>query len=649
MEYLKGLNKAQKQAVLHSEGPLLIVAGAGAGKTKTITHRMAQLISQGVPAQKLLAVTFTNKAAGEMRERVEHLLRAGETLVRQTPYIATFHGLCVRLLREFGPEIGIPRSFVIWDRDDSTRAVKVALKSMGLDERYAPRMLVSTISKEKGRGVTIDAYAAKIRSPYERDVADAWKHYEAAQVRESALDFDDLLLKTLRMLQTRPLVLEALHTRWTYITIDEYQDTNLTQYEIARLLAAKYHNICVVGDTDQNIYSWRGADIAHLLSFEITYTNACVILLEQNYRSTQTILTAANAVIEKNSRRHPKRLYTDNPTGDAIVLHPAYDEQAEARFVAQSTRELLGSGVPASDIAVLYRENFQSRALEEAFIGLGIPYRVLGTRFFERAEVKDVLSYLRAALNPESRNDIARIVSSPPRGIGKQTLEKMLLGEDETLPGAARTKVATFRELLRTINNSALTKNASETVALVVSASGLEKKLREGDEEDLERLQNIRELVSLAVRYDQYEAPEGVERLLEDAALMSEQDSLAERQNAVSLMTVHASKGLEFDAIFVTGLEQGLFPSIRDEEGRDSEEERRLFYVAITRARRNLYLTNAASRLRYGTREHTVPSEFLDDIDPRLVKKETFSPLSREKTASKRGILDMYEDEDTIR
>ena len=647
MEYTKSLNEAQKKAVLHTDGPLLIIAGAGAGKTKTITHRMVHLISQGVPARRLLAVTFTNKAAGEMRERIETLMHTEESDHIQTPYIATFHGLSVRLLREFGEHIGIPRSFVIWDRDDSTRAIKAALKHLGLEEQYSPRMVVSSISREKGKGVDAKGHAAKARTPFERDVAHVWMRYESDCARESALDFDDLLLKTLVLLQSAAPVLDTLRTRWTHITIDEYQDTNLTQYEIARLLAGERKNLCVVGDTDQNIYSWRGADITHLLSFEETFPGAEVILLEQNYRSTQTILTAANAVIEKNTRRHPKRLYTENPTGEAIVFSPTYDEQAEARFVAQSARELAGSGTPLSEIAVLYRENFQSRALEEAFIALGIPYRVLGVRFFERAEVKDILSYLRASLNPESRNDMARIVSSPPRGIGKQTLEKMLSGEEEKLTGAARIKVSAFRELLRRIREVATTKKVSETIAFVLTESGLEKKLREGDEEDLERLQNIRELVSLAVRYDALTPPEGVEHLLEDAALMSEQDSLAEKQEAVSLMTVHASKGLEFDAVFVTGLEQGLFPSVRDDNSRDNEEERRLFYVALTRARLHLFLSYAASRLKYGSREHTVPSEFLDDIDPRLIQEEAPSYAHRPKT-EKRGILDMYEDEDTI-
>lgn len=610
--YLKGLNEAQKKAVLCTEGPLLIVAGAGAGKTRTITHRIAHLIQSGVKPQAILAVTFTNKAAGEMRSRVHNLLASEGP----SPYVTTFHALGARLLREFADEAGIPRSFTVWDRDDSSRALKKAIESIGL-ERLAPRQVLSTISREKGEGRTADDYAESATSFYARSVAEAWQAYDTVREKEGALDFSDLLLRTVHLLTKRPDVLARLQKRWTHLTIDEYQDTNRTQFDIARLLAGETRNICAVGDLDQNVYSWNGADITNLLSFEKVFTGTNVILLEENYRSTQTILTAANGVIDKNKRRIPKKLFTSNETGEAIQLFAGETERDEALFVAREARALLGSGVKASEIAVLFRQNFQSRSLEEAFITLGIPYRVLGVRFFERAEVKDVLAYIRAARNPQNMTDFARAAGVPTRGIGKVTLEKVARGE--TIAGASGTKVANFRGILNRIKEAVETKPATEAVVAALKESGLEKMLSESDETE-DRLSNIYELVAHASRYDHLPAPEGIAQLLEDAALMSDQDALTEKREAVSLMTMHASKGLEFDAVFVTGLEEGLFPSTReDSETRDPEEERRLLYVALTRARKHLYLTLAASRLRFGERTSAPPSSFLDDIDSRLI------------------------------
>ncbi len=629
MLHLDGLNAGQKEAVLHTEGPLLIIAGAGAGKTKTITHRIAHLMASGIPARHILAVTFTNKAAGEMRERIRNLLKG-----KEMPFVSTFHSLGVRLLREFADIAQLPRHFVIWDRDDSMRAIKAILKEKGQGDTFNPRAVLSVISKEKADTGEQNVYASNARTHFQRVAADVWSGYETTKANEKALDFDDLLLRTLFLLQKNPDVLSRLQDRWTYITIDEYQDTNKAQYEIARFLAGARKNICAVGDVDQNIYSFRGADIANLLSFEKTYPGTKSVLLEQNYRSTQTILAAANAVIRKNLNRFEKNLFTENPEGEAIELCAALDERSEARFVVERARELIASGTSPSEIAVLYRENFLSRALEEACIEIGLPYRVLGTRFFERAEVKDLLSYLRAALNPESRNDITRIIASPPRGIGKQTLDKMFRGEESSLAPAARNKISLFRNLLHRMREKIQSVRTSEAVHFALVESGMEKNFLRGDEEDRERLANARELVSLATKYDALSPPEGIERLLEDAALLSEQDSLDPaftgekvQQGAISLMTVHASKGLEFDAVFVTGLEQGLFPGMRDSDDRDPEEERRLFYVALTRARKHLFLTYALSRLKYGSRDYGVPSEFLEDIDPRLLANSNKSEL----------------------
>jgi DNA helicase-2/ATP-dependent DNA helicase PcrA len=618
VEYLVGLNERQKEAVLHIMGPLLIIAGAGAGKTKTITHRAAYMIQSGIPAHSILAVTFTNKAAAEMRNRIAALLppETGGSV----PFTTTFHSLGVRLLREFAEAAGVPRSFVIWDRDDSIRALKRVLVAAGLENRFPPRQVLSRISKEKGNGISAETFLTQASSFYMQSIADTWIAYEKALKQEGALDFDDLLLRTLSLLQNSPETLAKLQRRWQHLTIDEYQDTNQAQYEIARLIAGERHNICAVGDIDQNIYSWRGADISHLLSFEKTFAGTKTVLLEENYRSTQTILTAANAVIAKNTRRFEKRLTTVNPTGEAITLYAGESDRDEAFFIARSVRELLGSGVNAAEIAVLFRENFQSRALEEAFIAIGLPYRVLGVRFFDRAEVKDALAYLRGSLNPASFMDFSRAAGVPSRGIGKTTLDKIAAGKEDSLAAAARSKIANFRSVLERIRVAVHTMKASEAVRFMLKTSGLEEMLAEGSEEERERLNNVFELVAHSVRYDALPAPEGIERLLEDAALMGEQDALEKRQEAVSLMTVHASKGLEFDAVFITGMEHGLFPSEREsDESRDNEEERRLFYVAITRARKFLYLTLAGSRLRYGSRETTIPSAFLEDIDPRLI------------------------------
>lgn len=617
MNHLEGLNEAQKRAVMHSTGPLLIVAGAGAGKTKTITHRIVQLISSGVDPRAILAVTFTNKAAGEMRERVGKLLGMGElgAYSNRGPVITTFHSLGTRLLREFSEEAGITGAFAIWDRDDSSRAIKRILKQLGYEERFQPRQILSAISRAKGDAATFEEYLTD-HSAYKKVVGEVWRSYDAQREKEGALDFSDLLSRTLRLLQERADVLEKLRARWQFITIDEYQDTNRAQFEIARLLAGEAKNLCAVGDMDQCIYSWNGADIGNLMTFEKQFAGTTIILLEENYRSTQTIITAANGVISKNKNRYDKRLSTQNPTGEAISLFAGESERDEGFYIAREIRSLLGSGVKASEIAVLFRQNFQSRSLEEACISVGVPYRVLGTRFFDRAEVKDVLSYIRAARNPASSVDFARAAGSPPRGIGATTLEKYFSGTP--VAGAAQKKLEAFRALLARIRHATENLPASEAVRFTLKESGMENALTT-DEEGQERLGNVSELVAHATRFDELPAPDGIAQLLEDAALMGEQDALQRREEAVSLMTIHASKGLEFDAVFVTGLEHGLFPQEREGDDRDNEEERRLFYVALTRARKHLYLTLAGSRLKYGSRERTIPSAFLEDIDQRLI------------------------------
>jgi DNA helicase-2/ATP-dependent DNA helicase PcrA len=622
------LNREQQKAVEATDGPLLILAGAGAGKTKTITYRIRNLVEKGVNPSQILAITFTNKAAKEMRDRVDSLLTKDNKINRpvsipERPFVSTFHALGVHILREQSSILGIPRHFTIYDRGDSKKAVKDALEELGYDpKQFDPGAVLTAISREKGDGITSEVYQSGSLDYYGEIVAEVWEKYEKTLNKEKALDFDDLLLKTSLLLNKNQQVREYYNSIWKYVHIDEYQDTNKVQYDIARALVASHRNICVVGDIDQNIYSWRGATIENILNFEKDYPDATVVILEENYRSTQTILTAANQVIEKNSRRRKKNLFTKNHEGEKISIIASYTETDEARAVADKVRELMGSGTSPKDIAVLYRANFQSRVLEESFIKKNIPYQILGTRFFDRKEIKDVISYIKAALNRDSVNDLVRIVNSPSRGIGKATILKLVAGGGSGLTSAMRAKVDKFTALLSSIQRIALEKAPAETVKFVLEQSGLEDSFKKGNLDDEERLENVRELVSVASQYDTIEA------FLENAALATDQDDLKENIDAVKLMTVHASKGLEFDYVFITGLEEGLFPHEPHEDKGprksrvDDEEERRLFYVALTRARKQVFLTYTIVRTIFGAQKVNVPSSFIGDIDQSLVNEE---------------------------
>ncbi len=640
MNHLEGLNPAQKEAVLYTDGPLLVLAGAGSGKTRVITHRIIHLIEQGIAPQNILAVTFTNKAAREMRERVFSLMKSSFPALRasidSTPTIATFHSLGVRMLRDHHETLGLRRHFVIYDRSDSVRAMKKALEAGGYtDKQFEPRKILGMISRAKGDAQSPEDYRTNARSYPERVAADAWGRYDAALRGEHALDFDDLLIKTLTMLRSHPHILAEYRDHFRYIHIDEYQDTNKVQYEIARLLAGDSENLCVVGDVDQNIYSWRGADIANIMQFERHFPNAKIIMLEENYRSTQTIIAASNDIIEKNVNRPPKKVFTHNHEGEPIALYVAMSAEEEAEHVALTAKNIIRDGASPSGIAVLFRTNFQSRALEEAFINFGVPYQVLGTRFFERKEVKDVLSYLRLALNPESVADLARVINNPPRGIGKVTLLKIVEGRRGELTGSASEKVAQFERMMDEIRAVALEKPVDETLKFILKRTKIEEELVSGGEEGLERLENLRELVTLGTRYQELEPHEAVECLLEDAALQSDQDELRakEEQDAVRLMTIHASKGLEFPYVFITGLEEGLFPHERlSDEKIDEEEERRLFYVALTRAQKKVYLSFAHLRTIFGSQRVNVPSSFLTDISEHLLESKNPNESGYETT-----------------
>lgn len=654
-----GLNPEQRRAVETTEGPVLIVAGAGAGKTKTLTHRIGHLIEKGVPPEAILAITFTNKAAKEMRERVFHILeRAPERgswgRVRGIPFIGTFHGLGITMLREKGEAIGISRSATILDHDDSLKLIKRAMKKAGIDpKQFEPRKIQSLISRHKGNMGTADTIEQLTKNAHLAQILKrVFILYEQSLREEKVLDFDDLLEKTVRLLEEHPDIRHYYEKEWQYIHVDEYQDTNQVQYQLVRLLTGAKKNICVVGDSDQNIYSWRGASIANILNFEEDYPGAQVILLEENYRSTQTILSAANNVIAKNTMRKEKNLFTKNGAGEPIALFESYDENDEATHIAERIATLLRAGTEASEIAILYRTNFQSRILEEALLHSGIPYQVLGVRFYERKEVKDVIAYLRAAQNPSSTLDLERVINVPARGIGKVTLEKIFSGQKDKLPQTMQVKVAAFFALLKRISAATRTMKPSQLIAYIIKETGLEHMFGEGDDEDTERLANIRELVSVATKYDAFEETAGIEQFLADVALESDQDTIKEHQSVVRLMTVHAAKGLEFSHVFITGLEQDLFPSRRaGDEHKDigeREEERRLFYVALTRAAKKVFLSYASFRTIFGQRQINVPSEFLSDIDDTLILFESREGDVTPREKKKRRIGGLLPDIDDI-
>jgi DNA helicase-2/ATP-dependent DNA helicase PcrA len=632
------------------------------------------LIKHGVAPEKILAVTFTNKAAKEMRERIITEIEKNAKGQETIPFVSTFHSLGVYIIKENARLLGLTRYFNILDEGDAVSMIKDIEKGLGIDPKmYDPKKIKGIISREKGKFVNIADYEERnSANTMGKIVAQIWNLYEKQKMKENSLDFDDLLLKATKLLKENEDIRKIYQEKWDYVHIDEYQDTNEVQYLMSKLLAENNNNICVVGDSDQLIYSWRGANLKNILNFEKDYMGTKIIVLEENYRSTKNILEAANTVIKKNKYRPDKNLFTKNMTGDKIGLFEALDEGEEADFVATKILEILDSGEDSSyrglsqadgprgsamsadidsdpekekssklsEIAVLYRANFQSRVLEEAMLRYNVPYQVLGVKFFERKEIKDTLAYLRAALNRDSLADIKRIINFPARGIGKVTLAKIFAREE--LPIKIQIKVNNFYEVLDAIKEKIQTDKVSQVIKFVVKKSGIEHELSNGTEEDMERLENIKELATLALKYDNLGDGRGVEKLLEDASLASDQDSLIintphpdpllikERgNNSVKMMTVHAAKGLEFKYVFIVGLEDGLFPArnaSRSDAGgpheRDAEEERRLFYVALTRARHKVYLSFANFRTIFGSRQINTPSEFISDIPADLIEKE---------------------------
>ena len=637
---LDSLNPVQREAVLHTEGPVLIVAGAGSGKTRALTHRIAYLIRElGTSPYAILAITFTNKAAREMAERVEGLL--GERISRGM-WILTFHSACARILRREHEHLGLPSSFTIYDEGDTERLIAGVLRDLNVDaKRFPPRAMATAIGKAKDVVISADEYSAAAANFYEQIIAKVYVEYERRKRLAGALDFDDLISETVRLFRDHPEVLEHYQERFRYILIDEYQDTNRAQYQLVNLLADKYGNLCVVGDADQGVYSWRGATIQNLLDFERDWPQAQVFLMEQNYRSTQNILAIANALIEHNVQRKPKSLWTETPGGELAVRFRADNEHEEALFVAEEVHRLVDEeGHRYSDVAIFYRTNAQSRVLEDVFMRAGMPYKVVGgVRFYQRKEIKDVLAYLRLLLNPQDLISARRVINTPKRGIGETTvaaLESFALTEgvpflqaarrvDEipTLASRARGAVAGFVQVMDRVER-ALDSGAgpARMVEAAATESGYLLDLETERTVEAEgRIENLRELSGVAAEYEARFPDGGLAGFLEQVALVSEQDEYDEEASSVTLMTLHNAKGLEFPVVFIIGMEDGVFPHYRSMgDSAQLEEERRLAYVGITRARERLYLTHAWSRSLFGTTSYNPPSRFLAEIPGDLLR-----------------------------
>lgn len=635
---LKGLNPPQREAVLHGDGPLLVLAGAGSGKTRVLTHRIARLIDEGVPPWSILAITFTNKAAREMRERVERL--AGD--MGRDAWILTFHACCARILRRDIDKLGYKPSFTIYDADDQMNVIKQLCKSMNLDEkRFPPREIRAAISDAKNRVLSPAEWAKESGEDFRaRTISEVYAAYERQLTANNALDFDDLILKTLTLFSEHPPVLAAYQHKFSHILVDEYQDTNMAQYMLVRLIAGESRNLCVVGDDDQSIYGWRGADLRNILEFERDFPDCRVIKLEQNYRSTSNILDAANQVIAHNAGRKEKALWTDAGEGEKIRVYRALDERDEAAWVVRAIEGRMKRGARAGDFAVFYRTNAQSRVLEEAMVRRGVPYRVYGgMKFYDRKEVKDVLAYMRAVANPDDDQSVRRIINEPRRGIGDATIETLaqfaqregmsllsavISADESVLPARALGAVRKFGALMLDLTQAGISLSAGEFLQEVLDKTGYVAAIRAAKDPDAQtREENVMELAGAVAEYESQSPEGGLLGFLENVALVTDLDSMGERPEAVTLMTIHASKGLEFPHVIVTGMEETVFPLGRAtfEDGL-MEEERRLCYVAFTRAMQSLALTFAVSRMLYNQRRNNPPSRFLSEIPERLIEDD---------------------------
>lgn len=658
-QLLQGMNDKQAEAVLTTEGPLLVMAGAGSGKTRVLTHRVAYLIEeQGVNPWNILAITFTNKAAREMQERVGKLL--GESA--RDIWVSTFHALCVRILRRDIDKLGYNRAFTIADTSEQRTLMKRICSELNVDtKKYDPRAILSAISNAKNAMQTATDYAAlnsHANNPLNQIVAKAYVLYQKELEDSQALDFDDLIMKTIELFEKDPETLEYYQNKFHYIHVDEYQDTNDAQYQLVTLLAAKYKNLCVVGDADQSIYGWRGANMNNILNFERDYPEAHTVMLEQNYRSTQTILKAANEVIANNLVRKEKNLWTENGTGDKISYYRAQNEHDESQFVVSKIQaEISEHGYHYNDFAVLYRTNAQSRMIEETFMKSTVPYTMVGGhKFYDRKEIRDILAYLTLIVNPRDAMSFERVVNTPKRGIGPGSVDKLRQFANEngwslleaaqnvTLANAIsariRAKIEDFGRLMADLTKEADYLTITELTDEILTKSGYLQMLKaENDLQAQTRQENLEEFKSVTQEYDQkHGEDEGDNRqklmnFLSDLALVSDQDDVDEEAPKVTLMTLHAAKGLEFPVIFLVGMEEGIFPLYRSlSNEKELEEERRLAYVGITRAKRKLYLTNAYSRMLYGRVQRNQPSQFVEEINDDLIKFENADGSSKAKS-----------------
>ncbi|MCM3693350.1 DNA helicase PcrA [Neobacillus niacini] len=637
---LNGLNPEQQSAVKATDGPLLLMAGAGSGKTRVLTHRIAYLIvEKRVNPYNILAITFTNKAAREMRERIGKMMGG----VAEEIWISTFHSMCVRILRRDIDRMGYNRNFTILDTGDQQSVVKGILKDKNLDpKKYDPRAILGAISSAKNELVDPEEYAKTAGGYFEQTVSDVYTEYQKRLRKNQALDFDDLIMMTIQLFQRVPEVLEYYQRKFQYIHVDEYQDTNRAQYMLVKFLANRFKNLCVVGDSDQSIYRWRGADIANILSFEKDYPNATVILLEQNYRSTKRILLAANKVIENNATRKAKNLWTENPEGNKLVYYRADSEQGEAQFVAGKIKELTRDGkYKNSDVAILYRTNAQSRVMEEVLLKSNIEYSIVGgTKFYDRKEIKDMLAYLRLISNPDDDISLQRIINVPKRGIGSSSVDKManfaamhdisifkaldsveLLGLSPKITKGARE----FRDLINNYTQMQEFLSVTELVEDILDKSGYREMLKaEKSIEAQSRLENLDELLSVTKNFEEGSEDRSLVAFLTDLALVADIDSLddeGEKTDSITLMTLHSAKGLEFPVVFLIGLEEGVFPHSRSlMEEAEMEEERRLAYVGITRAEQSLFITNAQMRTLYGRTSMNPASRFISEIPEDLLE-----------------------------
>lgn len=654
VDFTKQLNDKQLEAVLYNDGPLLILAGAGSGKTRVLTYKMAYLIGRcGIYPDEILGVTFTNKAANEMKERVVNLLGA-----RRPLWVSTFHSACVRILRRDIEKIGMSKNFIIYDEYDKTVKIKEILKNLGLnDKRLTPGSVIASISQAKNADMDAEKYARSANDYFTQIISQIYGIYDRQMQKDNALDFDDLLMKTVRLFKNNPEVLGNYQNKFKYILVDEYQDINYIQYLMIRALADKHLRLCVVGDDDQSIYGFRGADISIILQFEKDFPNSKVVKLEQNYRSTKTILEAANSVVKNNAGRKHKKLWTENKEGELIATYSAYNEEDEGRFVARKIKELAAKGeYNLRDFAILYRTNAQSRAIEEFLLSTALPYKIVGgVKFYERKEIKDIIAYLRVIFNPNDTVSLMRIINTPSRGIGKTTLDKInqyaalnniscytALRQIDCIAvqDGARKKIKDFMGIIEEMQSYLKDTSVTDTSVTDTSVAGtsvagiikiaIEKTglraayLKENTADAIARVENLDEFISVGYEFENKTEDATLENFLAEAALLSDIDSYEENADAVTLMTLHSSKGLEFPVVFITGLEEGIFPHARSLYSiTELEEERRLCYVGITRAREKLYLLSARSRTIFGTTGERQLSRFLEEIEADFLEDET--------------------------